>query len=58
MEAQPPYGYGESLGEYFVKRNDHLLGDVKVIEVAASQPRFLYGQPIWQKHFPDGFKPL
>jgi hypothetical protein len=37
-------GYGESLGEYFVRLNDHLLGDVKVIEVAASQPRFLYGQ--------------
>jgi hypothetical protein len=31
---------------YFVKHNDHLLGDVKVIEVAASEPRFLYGQPI------------
>jgi hypothetical protein len=39
-------GHGESLGEYFVRRNDHLLGYVKVIDVAASQPWFLYGQPI------------
>ena len=31
-------GHGESLGEYFVRRSDHLLGDVKLIEIAASQP--------------------
>ena len=36
--------YRESLAEYFVRLNDHLLGDVAVIEVADQQTRLLYGQ--------------
>ena len=38
-------GYSESLAEYFVRLNDHLLGDVVVTEVVRGQARFLNGQP-------------
>lgn len=37
-------GYGESLAEYFVRLNDHLLGDVNVVEVADQHARLLHGQ--------------
>jgi len=37
-------GYRESLAEYFVRLNDHLLGNVIVVEVAENRSRLLHGQ--------------
>jgi hypothetical protein len=37
-------GTGESLAEYLVRLNDHLLGDLAVIEVADRQARSIYGR--------------
>jgi hypothetical protein len=45
MSASTRPGYTESLARYFVRLNDHLLGDVIVIEVDADEARGLYGNP-------------
>ena len=37
-------GHGESLAEYFVRLNSHLLGDVAVVEVDSGIARVLFGQ--------------
>ena len=39
-------GYDESLAEYFVRLNSHLLGDVNVMEVDSGVARSLHGYVI------------
>ena len=38
--------YDESLAEYFVRLNSHLLGDVNVVEVDSGVARSLHGYVI------------
>ena len=38
-------GYDESLAEYFVRLNGHLLGDVTVVEIHDGEMNNLHGQP-------------
>ena len=43
MSRSLRFGYDESLAEYFVRLNGHLLGDVRVIEVDGGEARMLQG---------------
>ena len=46
MSRSLPAGYDESLAEYFVRLNSHLLGDVNVVEVDSGVARSLHGYVI------------